>query len=664
MATTRRQDEGLADLSAAERKLARTLRERIAESLLPGEPEIPADQLDEAAAFLLEAARERGEDDAAILVRSALGERRCTRIAVINRDMPFLVDSIAATIAAKGLAIDLLVHPVLPARRDADGRLTALPDEPGADAPAESMVYLETERVDARLRRELEQELATTLADVRAAVADWPRMRALIDEDADRVADHEGAALLRWFGGGMLTLLGHVTFRRDGTQSQRLGVCRRGARVLLADETLERAFAWFDERHGEPPLIIKANRIARVHRRVPLDLFIVPVVEDGKVAALSVHGGIWTSAALSTKPEHVPVLRRHLAEIGAQFGFIPGSHDAKSLVHALTVLPHDLVIGFSSEDLARVATAMMALVDRPRPRVAFITAPLRRHLFAFVWLRRDQMSTGIRQQIQRLLETSTGAETLDWSLQIEGTDLAMLRYVLDVRALTEAPDAAAVDAQLQEMLRGWPDAVEAELAVRGDAGRAAALAGRYAEAFPQAYRTAYGAAEAAQDIERMRNLAGSESDHPLGRDARLYRLESDPPGEVRLKIYQLGGAMPLSDAVPALENFGFRVLAEVPTELGGEEPGTIHDFRLGLPRGEEADPLLARAKPIERAITAVINARAEDDVFNRLIVSTGVSALEADGLRALYRYLRQTSIAFTLDSAQVPGLPRPVPRRE
>ena len=118
MATARRQDEGLAGLSAAERKLAKVLRERMAGSLLPGEPELPAERLDEAAAFLLEAARDRATDEAAVLVRSAVGERRCTRIAVINRDMPFLVDSIASTIAAKGLAIDLLLHPVLPARRD------------------------------------------------------------------------------------------------------------------------------------------------------------------------------------------------------------------------------------------------------------------------------------------------------------------------------------------------------------------------------------------------------------------------------------------------------------------------------------------------------------------------------------------------------------------
>jgi glutamate dehydrogenase len=648
MATARRQDEAWSGLSPAQRRMGKALRERLARSLLPGEPALSPDELTEATAFLLEAARERSDDEPALLVRSALGERRCTRIAVINRDMPFLVDSIAATIAAKGLAIDLLLHPIVPARRDAAGRLTALADEADTDAPAESMIYLETRRVDAKERRELEKELALTLADVRAAVADWPRMSTVIAEDADRVSDHEGAALLRWLGGGMLTLLGHVTFRRDGGQADRLGICRRGARVLVAEETLTRAFAWFEDKRGEAPLIIKANRLSRVHRRVPLDLFIVPLVEAGKVAALSVHAGIWTSAALATKPEHVPLLRRHLAEISARFGFPPGGHDAKALVHALTVLPHDLVIGFSSEDLARVTTAMMALVDRPRPRVAFVTAPLRRHLFAFVWLPRDQMSTAIRLQIQQLLESSTGAETLDWSLQIEGSNLAMLRYVLDVRPLSATPDSAAVDAQLQVMLRGWTQAVEHALAAAGEPGRAAALAARYADAFPQGYRAVYGAAEAAYDIERMRRLAAGETDRPLGRDARLYRLAGDPPGQVRLKIYQIGGAMPLSDAVPALENFGFHALAEQPIEIGGAEPGTIHDFRLGLGQGDEVEPLLARAGAIELAIDAVINARAEDDVFNRLIVSTALTAREADWLRAFYRYLRQTGIAFTI----------------
>src|SRR5690606_9177085 len=167
---------------------------------------------------------------------------------------------------------------------------------------------------------------------------------------------------------------------------------------------------------------------------------------------------------------------------------------------------------FTDDDFAHVATTMMSLADRPRPRVAMVMAPLRRHLFGFVWLPRDMLSTAVRLQIQPLLESTTGAQTLDWSLPVEGGHLAILRYVLDFRAREKEPDVSAIDARLQEMLRGWGDAVEAALTDNEEPGRAAALAARFAEAFPGAYRSAYGPAEAARDIERLRRLGATAVD--------------------------------------------------------------------------------------------------------------------------------------------------------
>ena len=631
-------------LSKAERALAGKLRERMAESLLPGEGTFGGRRLTEAADFLFDAALMRQASQPSIVLRSAPGGR-FMRIALINDDMPFLVDSVAAAIAAHGLSIDLLVHPIVPVDRTGKGKLTGLPREGGK---AESMIYLETGRIDARDRRALEATLASTLGDVRAAVADWPKMVERINADAALVSDPEGAALLRWLGGDMLTLLGHVTRRRDGGYGERFGICRKSTRDLLADDSYARAFAWFDSHPGEAPLIVKANRISQVHRRVPLDLFIVPLLNDDRVEALSIHAGVWTSAALATPPVEVPVLRRQLAATMAEFGFAPASHDGKALVHALTALPHDLVIGFAHADITRVATAMMALADRPRPRIELVAAPLARHLFAFVWLPRDLLSTEVRLQVEELLESETEAATLDWSLLVEGGNLAMLRYVLDFRGHEQTPPAKAIDRRLQDMLRGWREAVESELVKSDEPGRAAALAVRYAEAFPQSYRSAYGPAEAARDIGRLRHLSALDPDRPLGRDARLYRLQGDGEHELRLKIYQQGGSMPLSDAVPALENFGFRVLSELPTELVGGEHATVHDFRLLLHRGDDCAQVLARAATIEHAISNVLNGLGEDDVFNRLVIGTGLAAREANWLRAFYRYLRQAGLPYTI----------------
>src|SRR5690606_20215048 len=122
----RRNDEGATRPAATDRKLVKTLRAHLEDSLLPADPPMSAAQLDDAAALVFEAARRRKGGEASLVVRSASGERRATAIAVVNRDMPFLVDSIAGTVAAQGHAIDVLLHPVVAVRRDAAGELVAL----------------------------------------------------------------------------------------------------------------------------------------------------------------------------------------------------------------------------------------------------------------------------------------------------------------------------------------------------------------------------------------------------------------------------------------------------------------------------------------------------------------------------------------------------------
>lgn len=633
--------------------LTKALAARLSVSLLPGDAPFEAGGLERAAEFVAAAASVRTAGTAVIAIESIAGAAgaRFMRLALINDDMPFLVDSIAATIAAHGLAIDRLLHPVLAVRRDAKGTLCEVVEGQAAGEKRESMVYIETSRADARQRRALENALEATLADVRVAVQDWTKMQDVMALDADGCPDSEGAALLRWFKDGMLTQLGHVTRSRDGSQSGALGICRKSAKTLLGPISYDRAFAWFEgqQKGARVPLVVKSNLISQVHRRTQLDLFILPRYDGGRVTALSVHAGIWTSAALAASPTQVPRLRSHLADLATRYGFSAQGHAGKTLAHVLTELPHDLMVSFSDSDIERITTATMSLTDRPRPKLALVCAALERHLFAFVWVPRDIMSTETRLQVAAMLVEAAGAPLLDWSTAIDG-NLALIRFVLDLPEVATLPDEDALDARLKAMLRGWADAVEAEIAASEDPSRAAAVAGRYAEAFPLAYRTAYGAAEAAIDITRLRRVAGQGEDGPL-RDARLHRVAGDEPGVLRLKLYQRNGSLALSDAVPALENFGFRVIEDVPTELENGRLGTIHDFVLAAPNGLEPAVLMERAGAIETAITDVLNGAAEDDPFNRLITAAALGARQANWLRAWYRYLRQAGLNYSVPTA-------------
>ena len=166
---------------AAHQRLLDSLSRALCGGALPGElADFSAEDCREAAAFIAASAARRAPGKALVKLESAgtkVGHRRM-RIAIINDDMPFLVDSIAGAIAGRGLIIHRLLHPVICVRRDAKGFLTEVESRCDDKDRRESIMYIEVDRADARGRAELVAELERVLDHVRAAVTDWRAMQA------------------------------------------------------------------------------------------------------------------------------------------------------------------------------------------------------------------------------------------------------------------------------------------------------------------------------------------------------------------------------------------------------------------------------------------------------------------------------------------------------
>ncbi len=616
--------------------LVDSIRDALTSNALPGETQgFDRDQQRKAADFIASAAAVRAPKSTEIRIESTGGEagRRRMRLVTINEDMPFLVDSVAGAIAARDLAIYRLLHPIVKVTRDADGRIEKI-----GEGDPESIIYIELDRADARGRQDLVRHLKRVLSDVRAAVTDWRAMLAEMKSDADSLVkrDRDGAELLRFLADNNFTLLGHAHVGRDGMLHEALGILRN--ETALWEQSAAEAAVNHLREEDRTVLILKADRISPVHRRVPLDVVMVRL-PDG---TLSVHTGLWTSEALRTSAQHVPVLRNLLAKLDKELGFSPSSHAGKALAHVVSTLPHDLLISFDEQEVRTAALTAMSLADRPRPKLLLLPGALRRHLFAFVWLPRDELSTARRKAIGMMLEAEIESPITSWSVELGEGELALIRFTFQVDPSAELPDTDALDSALVEMVRGWSPAVESELIAAAGAPRATRLALTYIPAFPDGYRARTSPEEAAADIVRLASLASADE-----RGVRLCR-SSRGDHELELKTYRRGDLIPLSEAVPVLENFGFRVLEEIPTSLAGGTIGYIHDFRLELPGVSDVRPILERARIIEEAISCVLCGAAEDDEFNQLVLFAGVDPRAVVWIRAWFRYLRQTGSAFGL----------------
>src|SRR6267142_3095715 len=116
------------------------------------------------------------------------------------------------------------------------------------------------------------------------------------------------------------------------------------------------------------------------------------------------------------------------------------------------------------------------------------------------------------------------------------------------------------------------------------------------------------------------------------------------------EIYTLSlhDALPISDVLPMLENFGLRVISARPYELAWPEGGAawIQDFEL-----EQRDGLIVDIARIQgnfrEAFAAAWSGAVENDGFNRLLLGAELTARQIVVLRAYCRYLLQTGVPFS-----------------
>ncbi|RVT92961.1 NAD-glutamate dehydrogenase domain-containing protein [Sphingomonas crocodyli] len=627
---------------APKTELLRAIDDQLTIGALPGELEQFDDQARRSAvAFAFAAALDRSASRPAVNleVMPSAGSNRLMRLVIVNDDMPFLVDSVAALMADRGIAIHRLLHPIVAARRDEAGRLQHVEPARLAERHRESIIYMELDRVGARDRQALLEEIETVLSAVRAAVEAYPMLQEALRSSASTLAESEGAELLRWLLESRMTLLAFCQTDRMGAVDATIGL-NVSDKPLLSAATYQLAVQWFEAGHSAP-LLLKAERLSLVHRRAPFDLIIVPRTQGDAIIGLNVHAGLWASDALATRPDNVPVLRKQIDALAQEFGFDPFAHAGKALIHAMRRLPHDLLISFPAASLRAIALTAMSLIDRPRPKVVLIQETLGRHLFAFVWLARSDLTTSRREAIGQLIADEAHGHMITWTVDIGDGDLSLIRFTIALGKQGRLPATDIVEQRIRNMVRGWRPAVEAALSEYITAGRAAALAMDYADAFPPDYQTRSDAHDAAGDILAFADL-GDDTD----RAVRLLPTTGDLPDRLRLKIYRAGGLVRLSDIVPVLENFGFTVLEEVPTSLAGAK-GNIHEFLIETPaRCDEI--ILERAPIVEAAITAVLSGQAENDAFNNLIVRLGMAPRAIVLLRAWFRYLRQTGMPYGL----------------
>ncbi|MCQ4241995.1 NAD-glutamate dehydrogenase [Stutzerimonas stutzeri] len=588
-------------------------------------------------------------------------------VEVLHPDMPFLVDSVRMELTRRGYAIHTLQNTVLQVRRDTDGSLLQLlPKGTSADdSHAESLIFVEIDRcASVATLRELEQSLHAVLADVRLTVGDFPAMKAKAEEHHGRLSRlqvQEGNGQLgeimdfiRWLADDHFTFLGYEEFTLDDQgesgrlvydESSLLGLSRH-LRTGEDEDCLSMpvALAYLRE-----PLLLsfaKAATPSRVHRPAYPDYVSIREIDaQGRVTRECRFLGLFTSSVYTQSVRRIPYIRSKVAQVVERSQFDDSAHLVKELIQVLEVLPRDELFQMTLDQLFETAIAIVQIQERNKLRLFLRTDPYGRFCYCLAYVPRDAYSTETRLRIQQVLIDRLGASGCEFSTYFSESVLIRVQFLL--RLDPEKPlqiDPLQLEKEVVQACRTWQDDYSGLVVERFGEARGTSILSGFPKGFPAGYRERFDPLSAVVD---MQYVLGLSDERPLAMS--FYQPITTVENRLHCKLYHLDTPLPLSDMLPILENLGLRVLGEFPFHLKGKDGRRywIHDFAFTYAEGLEID-LMEINESLQDAFIHIHTGQAENDAFNRLVLTAGLTWREVALLRAYGRYLKQIRMGFDL----------------
>jgi glutamate dehydrogenase len=594
-------------------------------------------------------------------------ESKHTIVEMINDDMPFLVDTAALTLSEMGLAVHLIIHPVIQIGRNARGRLTAVYPRKSSKGKPESVIQFQVDRrTEPAELEEIKARLKNAFYDVRKAVGDWKAMEGAAEEaskalparapNIDEAWQKECGAFLKWLLDDHFIFLGMRDYKvvrgkkkyeLKIVSGSGLGILRETPQTVTARPLTSLAEAARKRSQKLPLIITKTNARSTVHRGGYLDYIgVLQFDRQGRTIGERRFLGLFTSMAYTLNAMDTPLVRVRARKVLAKAGLAQGSHAWKSMVHTLESLPRDELFQATARELRETATGVLNLQERQRVRLFIRRERYGRFYSCLVYIPREHFNTENRENIQNILKRALKGERLDYGVHVSESRLARLQVIVRPRPGADISyDVGLLEQKIVEAVRSWTDELRSILLQKNGEESGLKLASRFDRAFPEAYKEDVSPWVAAFDVE---NAAAVDQGEELRMS--LYRPRKSRGGIIRFKIFRKDAPIPLSDVLPMLENLGLHIVNERPYELKMPDGQGlwIQDFDM-IPAVKRELHLETIKKLFQNAFEKALRGETDSDGFNRLVLASQMNWRQVKVLRAYCKYLLQTGVPFSLN---------------
>lgn len=592
---------------------------------------------------------------------------------LVVTDMPFLVDSIRMEINRLGLTTHLMIHiggiKVCRNKKYQIDDVFTCQTEHHKESMLEAPIHIEIDRqTDPKILANIKRNIRRVLRDVRVAVEDWGLMQNRVYEaiaelnpgktlqQPDEI--EEKKAFLKWLIDDHFIFLGFHDYETvDEGRQQTLRLIPNSGLGVLRDHTHSKMLRQYTNllkavrkialSTDQILIMSKTNTMSTVHLPTYTDYIGVKrFKEKGQLIGERCFIGLYTSNVYRSDPLVIPIIRLKVESILKRSKLPAKSYGRKDMQHILATLPRDDLFHATTDELFDWAMGILHLQERRRIRLFVRKDTYGRFLSCLVYVPRDNFTTDLVKRMQDILVKTFHGSDVTFTTYFSESILARIHFVIRINPRHSLEyDIKELEKKLSKVGESWQDEFYKYVIEYFGEEFGNDIFSRYQYAFSSGYREEFLPQQAVYDVEHIEKLSQSSQ---LGMS--IYRPHGVEKDIIRFKLFHPDFTVPLSDALPMLENMGLRIIGEQPYELAFRDGRKvwINDFLMTYAKEPKFEFEIETVKTLfQEAYEKIWLGVAENDSLNRLVLEAELTWREISVFRAYTKYFRQIGFTFS-----------------
>lgn len=585
---------------------------------------------------------------------------------IINKDCPFLVDSLVSLIENSGYDILNIMHPIFSVDRDGSGKLkefVTLNSSESRNIESVIQIHLK-DKLDKKEKTKLQGDVLKTLTNISLIVDDWRKIIDQVHDSQNQILVknptqdlHEVKSFISWLVEKGFIFMGFIEFSykkdrkgnyhlEESEDNPPLGVFRSKDEEFLPRVATNSTHEEISYAIDNPYIIeiLKSSYKSRIHRFVNAERIRIQKFSHGKVIGEYRVIGLFTSSAYYQSPTQIPLIKNKINQVIQQSGYSERSHNHKDLLSVLKHYPRDELFQIETEDLLRIAKGIVMICGRNQIRLFARKDKFNRFINCLVFMPKDRSNSELRGKIRDHIAKFYNGSVADFYIEITESSLVRLQVIIKIDENNESKlEEARLEREIVSLAKPWSVSFKEELYKLHKNEDRKSLFKNYSNAFTVSYKNRFDCHDAAQDVMTIEESIANDQVKFLF--SKSQKLDKDI---CELKIFSPNEELYLSTVMPILESFGLNVIHEHTYQItpkNRESSLMINYFKINIDDNFIANKELK--SNFEEALSQAYQKNLGLGTLNKLLVSTSVNWRVIFAFKSYLKYLSQAG--FTAD---------------